>query len=131
MDSIAILDGGRLADYGSYEEVRSRSAALIEQAEVTEDLLPRNTDDITNAAEQANLEHTPLVDDADGTPPEAVTLERRSGSWSVYTYYARSAGVVSVLFWSLSTVIGAVATNYTSKPSSGHEATRPEADHLV
>ncbi|KND92400.1 Oligomycin resistance ATP-dependent permease YOR1 [Tolypocladium ophioglossoides CBS 100239] len=61
MDFIAILDGGRLAVYGSYEEILSRSAALIGQAEVTEDLPPRKTVEFANANEQPDLENSLLV----------------------------------------------------------------------
>ncbi|POR31354.1 Uncharacterized protein TPAR_08439 [Tolypocladium paradoxum] len=114
MDSIAILDGGRLADYGSYDEVLSRSAALIEQAEVAEDLSPRSSNDIANTNEQPITESAPHAEDAGGMPLDVPTSARRSGSWSVYTYYARSAGAASVFFWALFTVIGAVATNYTA-----------------
>ncbi|XP_044722253.1 ABC transporter transmembrane domain-containing protein [Hirsutella rhossiliensis] len=46
------------------------------------------------------------------TDSDMETPARRSGSWSVYGYYCRSAGNVPLIFWASFTIIGAVATNY-------------------
>lgn len=44
-------------------------------------------------------------------------IQRQAGNWSVYAYYSKSAGVMSLLFWALFTLTGAVSASYSSEMS--------------
>ncbi|KAK3329761.1 P-loop containing nucleoside triphosphate hydrolase protein [Apodospora peruviana] len=113
MDMIAILDGGRLADYGSFEEIQSRSAALVELAESSfkvDDISPDVQNELEDKSKSTELDHSWTLEEE---PSHQVDQARQSGSWSVYAYYSRSAGAFSMFLWASGTLLGAVATNIT------------------
>ncbi|KAM4064462.1 ABC transporter transmembrane domain-containing protein [Hirsutella rhossiliensis] len=114
MDSIIVLNEGRVVDSGSFEEVRSRNASLIQRIEISTDLSSIETDsDMETPArseEEQERSVPPALSPENGSAD--LNLNRRSGSWSVYGYYCRSAGNVPLIFWASFTIIGAVATNY-------------------
>lgn len=110
MDSIIVMDSGRVVDTGSYEEIFDRSARLVEQAEAEVQAAEKpqeekggDGDDSTPRLAERGAETAPLTQQEDTT--------RRSGSWSVYKYYIKSAGITTVLFWILFTFVGAVFTS--------------------
>lgn len=117
MDTIVVLDSGRLADSGSYQEIQIRSASLIEQAEASlevDDMSPE-----ANNAIEEQLEPHSKIASAVSNPEDLTSQEadqgRQAGSWSVYAYYSRSAGTFSIFLWSLGTVLGAVFNNIARK----------------
>lgn len=117
MDSVVVLDKGRVFDSGSLEGVRSRNASLFRRIEVSTE--PSSTESINGieAAAQNEDENERRV--SPKLFPEAIpadkTLNRRSGSWFVYGYYCKSAGNLPLIFWGFFTIIGAIATNYARK----------------
>lgn len=113
MDTIVVLDNGSLADQGSFEEIRMRSANLIEHAEASVQV-DDSASEIEHAAEE------PVLSKAQSSMSETEDLilqdggsGRQSGNWSVYTYYCKSAGAPSMFLWALGTILGAVFGSMT------------------
>ena len=115
MDEIIVLDNGEVADQGSYNEIMFRSAELVESEDVTSQ---QDSEILEAAPEGREHTHDRLTSQAThgSTADDAVEsdLRRRQGSWAVYTYYFRSAGALSMIFWAIFTSVGSVATNYMS-----------------
>lgn len=110
MDAIVVFDDGKIADTGSYNEVLARSAKLVQQAEATLEI------DSKALKEGIGLDETDSGHQASPSAEERPTaqqdnLARQHGSWSVYRYYYRSAGAISVFFWAFFTLLGAVSIN--------------------
>lgn len=122
MDSVVLLDNGSVAQVDSYEHVKLRSAALMETA--TADQNSEHTDEDKPTGDGA----TPSVNEDQETALEKDSLRRRTGSWSVYSYYCRSASVVSLILWVIFTFVGAVAASYTSRLSTTSWLVRQGAD---
>jgi len=85
MDSIVVLDGGKVADIGSYEEVLLRSASLVEQAEASPGVGDRSSDTENVLDGESNSKTSDLAPEAD-IMVQQPNFTRRSGSWSVYKY---------------------------------------------
>ena len=109
MDSVVVLDNGRIADVDSYEHVKLRSATLINTATVDQDSEHIEED------EPKSDEATSPVNEDQEIALEKDSLRRRTGSWSVYSYYCRSAGVWSLILWVIFTFIGAFTASYTGE----------------
>ncbi|POR36613.1 Uncharacterized protein TPAR_03195 [Tolypocladium paradoxum] len=116
MDSIVVLDNGRLADFGPYKEVRLRSAALIEQADAEVTPTSDSADETAHVDKPCSPESPQLPTEhaASASSPGQDIKRRRDGSWSVYSYYARSAGTMSVVLWIVFTLIGAIGACSTT-----------------
>jgi len=111
MDRIVVLGGGKVVETGSYEDILVRSADLVAEAEAT---LPVGDGNDSETDEKMSRD-TPadasvVIADAEETAQQT-DLTRQNGSWSVYKYYTRSAGVLTVFCWMFFTVMGAVFTN--------------------
>ncbi len=109
MNSVIVLDNGRVTDADSYEHVRLCSAVLADTVTVDQGCAPIEED-----GRGANGT-TPSINEDQETALEQDSLRRRTGSWSVYSYYCRSAGVASVILWAIFTFVGAVTGSYTGK----------------
>jgi len=115
MDTIVVLDDGKIADTGSYHEVLVQSADLVQQAEATLEIGSETVKEST----RVQSEEDDSGDQAPPPPPPAEepmtaqqdNLARQQGSWSVYRYYYQSAGAISVFFWAFFTLLGAVSIN--------------------
>lgn len=119
MDAIVVLDSGKVADFGPYEDVRLRSASLIEQSAATltvSDSVSDGSDD----ADDRTTSKTPKVADVEDAEMDAqkANLARQDGSWSVYKYYSKSAGASTMIMWALFTLCGAVTANVIRKLES-------------
>jgi len=116
MDTIVVLDSGKVADCGPYEDVRLRSASLIEQSAATLTV----SDSVSDGSEGADDKTTSkaskvaVVED-DEIVAQRANLSRQNGSWSVYKYYSKSAGASTVILWAFFTLIGAVTANIIRK----------------
>jgi ATP-binding cassette, subfamily C (CFTR/MRP), member 1 len=107
MDRIIVLNRGQIADMGPYEEILQRSTGLVEQTE--------GSLGISEGVSDVESRHEANLKSAEATPQESLDLTRRTGSWAVYRYYARSAGLVTVFFWIFWTFVGAVFTSVMRK----------------
>lgn len=115
MDEIIVLDNGEVVDQGSYNEIMFRSAELVESEDVT---TQQDIESLEGAAEGHSHAHNRLTsqEPQDSTADDSIEsdMQRRQGSWAVYTYYFRSAGAISMIFWAIFTLVGSVATSYMS-----------------
>ncbi|KAK3949643.1 P-loop containing nucleoside triphosphate hydrolase protein [Pseudoneurospora amorphoporcata] len=106
MDEIIVLKSGRIADIGPYSEIQSRG-----------DLKLMQNPGHNNTPQQQQ-------------PAKPPNLERRQGSWSVYSYYACSAGALSLSLWAFFTILGAITSNYmTIWISTWSSASTPSASN--
>lgn len=110
MDSVVVLDNGSITDVDSYEHVRLRSMTLMEKAAA----LVGHDSEYVNVDAPQTSDDMPLANDEQAAALETDTLQRRGGSWSVYSYYGRSASVMSLVLWVVFTFMGAVTASYTS-----------------
>lgn len=117
MDTVTVLQGGRLADHGPYENIRTRVAVIIGQEEaeikpgieflhgennIEKHLGPSNpTGPVSGTDERMSL--------------EVADPQRRQSNWTVYQYYFRSVGTLIMSLWVSFTVLGAVTASLTSK----------------
>ncbi|KAJ3497293.1 hypothetical protein NLG97_g2019 [Lecanicillium saksenae] len=108
MDSVVVMENGRVTDADSFEQVKLRSPELL-KATTTDEAPEHTEEDEPNATARAAS-----IDEDPETALEQDSLRRRTGSWSVYSYYGRSAGATSLTLWIIFTFIGAVAGSYTS-----------------
>ncbi|KAK0656433.1 ABC transporter [Cercophora newfieldiana] len=107
MDFIVVLDSGRVTDTGSYEEILQRSAHLVEQAEASIEVGDASSEAEGDVDGQSNSKPAEGASETEPLIQEA-SLTRRSGSWSVYKYYFRSAGLLTAVLWIFWTFVGAV-----------------------
>jgi hypothetical protein len=47
-------------------------------------------------------------------------FSRQKGNWSVYAYYGKKTGKLSLLVWALSTLIGGISNAYSSESILPH-----------
>ncbi|UKZ84066.1 hypothetical protein TrVFT333_011882 [Trichoderma virens FT-333] len=85
MDSVVVLANGRVAEADSYEHVKLRPGTPLETAVVDQDSEHIDEDEPQSSGA------IPSVDEVQETALEQDSLHRRTGSWSVYSYYCRSA----------------------------------------
>lgn len=115
MDSVVVLDNGSVADVGSYEQLKLRSATLMEKvSSVIEDLEADDEDDEDDGSNSDDASPV-AVDDDQSVVTEEHGDDKRDRSWAVYSYYCRSASVLSLVLWGTFTFIGAIASSATSK----------------
>ncbi|KAK1752303.1 canalicular multispecific organic anion transporter 1 [Echria macrotheca] len=121
VDTVVLLNEGRLLDHGSYQEICERRPELIKLQQEEADQYESRGDSSVKAKNlpkmetvQSTVKNSP-EGEQDEEPERAVgDASRQKGNWSVYAYYAKKAGKVSIFLWVLSTVIGAVANAYSS-----------------
>jgi ATP-binding cassette subfamily C (CFTR/MRP) protein 1 len=114
MDTIVVLNSGTIVDVGTYSGLQ-QSGSLVGHTERVLD-----TDDEESSGKNGGIERSTPEEElsapvANPLPTEQGPFARRNGSWSVYGYYYRSAGVITVFLWALSTLVGAVSMNVMRK----------------
>lgn len=116
MDTIVVLDSGKVADFGPFEDVRLRSASLIEQSAATLTVSDSGSDGIDEADDKTTSKASKVagVED-DEMDAQKANLARQDGSWSVYKYYSKSGGASVMIWWALFTLLSAVTTNIIRK----------------
>ncbi|KAK1778360.1 P-loop containing nucleoside triphosphate hydrolase protein [Copromyces sp. CBS 386.78] len=119
MNEIIVLESGKIADIGSYNKIQSRGDLKL--------MVMTDDDTIDTTKGQQNPAITTPQQQQPAKPPN---LERRQGSWSVYSYYARSAGALSLSLWAFFTILGAITSNYmTIWISTWSSASTPSASN--
>lgn len=117
MDTILVLEDGMLVHSGRFADVYPKAADLDEDEGVIpiDTLNPR--DDVTVDTDKEEETESPNPYTTESNSPHNPSekhqndLERQKGSWSVYSYYGRSAGLFLVFRWSLSSVVAATCSN--------------------
>jgi ATP-binding cassette, subfamily C (CFTR/MRP), member 1 len=116
MDTIVILNSGKVADSGPYEDVRLRSASLIDQSAATLTVSDSVSDGSNEADDKTTSKASKVaVVEDDEIAAQKANLSRQNGSWSVYKYYSKSAGASTMMLWAFFTLIGAITANIIRK----------------
>ena len=113
MDTIVTLDSGRLVAHGSYGATKQEASHVLKRL-----LQPGQSDDVSQNNVEIRLVSEPIIERRQNATTSTSILRddhRQRGNWSVYIYYGKSAGLLPMLFWALSTLVGAVANSYSSK----------------
>ncbi|ETS77362.1 hypothetical protein PFICI_11236 [Pestalotiopsis fici W106-1] len=117
MDTVLALESGHMVQVRDLVGVNIQSAGVVEQvpsateSPALESILQNNNDnlDIPQDSEPPN-------NGSDSEESESVPLdsERQRGNWAVYSYYCRSAGLLSVVIWITCSMLAAVFTGVTT-----------------
>ncbi|KYK55562.1 hypothetical protein DCS_07525 [Drechmeria coniospora] len=95
MDSIVVLGNGGIVDVGSHEQVMSKLGNLTAQAELAVDATSHTVAGTAGKEEPENTEASEYAAD-DAAASDKGGSQRKNGNWSVYSYYAKSAGALSI-----------------------------------
>lgn len=115
MDIVVRLDDGCIAACGPYDKLQLDSADMFET--ITENVETGSESEEALSKTRSDREISEQQNQRPVSTMEEDEKARHSGSWSVYAYYAKSAGVWSLLSWGICTLLGAVSATYTSKCS--------------
>ena len=117
MDTVVVLQGGRLADHGPYENIRTRVAVIIGQEEAEIKPGTEFLDGENNIEKQPGPSNptSPVSGTDERMSLEVADPQRRQSNWTVYHYYFRSVGTLIMTLWVSFTVLGAVTASLTSK----------------
>ncbi|CAI7568615.1 unnamed protein product [Penicillium glandicola] len=112
-DEVILLESGRKVLQCTYQE-------LIDQLpEYTQSSID-DKDDAVNSEPEEIIEHKPLLrhENSEGSESESTevkrNLARRDGSWSIYSYYARQAGLLQVAFFAVFLLAYGFTTQFSS-----------------
>ncbi|KAI0128261.1 P-loop containing nucleoside triphosphate hydrolase protein [Xylariales sp. AK1849] len=113
VDTTIVLEGGKIACSGAFQELPHWNAGIVERyitGEITADVVHTS---LSNSHPPSHLE---MQHHIKNHPEEAISeLDgRRNGNWSVYTYYCRSAGLLSMIAWAVSLLLGAVCNGVST-----------------
>lgn len=115
-NEIIVLGDGKIVDRGSYQAILSR------KPEIATTSLTALEDDITSSADEFDILRQGSVKSkiSDGNVADEVVSNdidnlRRDGTWSVYVYYFRSAGYMSIMLFALFAGVEAFGTNFPGK----------------
>jgi ATP-binding cassette subfamily C (CFTR/MRP) protein 1 len=104
VDNIIVLDQGRIVAYGSYDQIVERSPKIASRffSSAQADAVSKSIEEI----QEVWIDGAYVTDKQPQTDvQEKVDLLRRTGSWSVYKYYAQKAGyfplILTIAFTSL------------------------------
>ena len=116
MDTVFVIDNGRLVDHGPYEEIQRRMGSILEK-ESTIESETESADEENNIKKSPDTETSILALPArqETKLPEVADLKRRQGSWPIYRYYFQSAGSLTMFLWAFFTVVGNAMAAFTSK----------------
>jgi len=115
VDSVVVLDNGSVADVGSYEQLKLRSATLMEKVSSVIEDSEANGEDDENDGSNSDDTSPVAADDDQSMVTEQDGDDKRDRSWAVYSYYCRSASALSLILWGAFTFIGAIASSATSR----------------
>lgn len=111
MDSVVVLEHGTVVEVKPYDKMKAPVSKSAPDDETDSEQHHETTDESA-----ANIQsHAPSVLEDPEIELEKDSLRRRGGSWSVYSYYCTSAGVVPLVLWVGFTFVGAVTATYTGK----------------
>lgn len=109
MDVVAVLENGTVIEAKPYDQVQVPTSKLVS----SETAIANEDDKVLSDDVDGSINDNPIAIDDPEVALERDSLQRRGGSWSVYSYYCRSAGVVPLVLWILFTFVGAVSATYT------------------
>ncbi|KAL1981835.1 hypothetical protein VTN96DRAFT_2080 [Rasamsonia emersonii] len=109
-DEIIVLDNGRIADTGSYEEIFTRMPEIAAKSLTAEDDAPSSVEE---SAVDKKVDN-PQTNVAEEAVSKDVDHLRRDGTWAVYAYYCRSAGYITVILFALSAAVCAFCSNFST-----------------
>ncbi|KAH8668572.1 ABC transporter [Xylariales sp. PMI_506] len=112
VDSIILLEGGRLVKYGSYAELEMEAVNPFEEAELDIESSAPLKDNHKDFEQQPDSRTSGTVDGSNTNLPDTMTLQRSTGNWTVYSYYARAAGKLSLVLLGLFTLLSSITSNY-------------------
>ncbi|KAL6828791.1 P-loop containing nucleoside triphosphate hydrolase protein [Trichoderma sp. SZMC 28015] len=117
MDSVVLLEEGSISDTGSYEHIKARKPDMFRWGEHTTD----SNYDQAKEESSAGHEMEPQGSNSTASQPQGQIggsdrdeFSRQKGSWSVYSYYSKKAGKLSLFLWAISTLIGAISNSYST-----------------
>lgn len=117
MDSVVVLDNGRLVSHGLYKEVEKESANLLRHAEHEIGLISQSKEERKEFRHSLERETVASIHESVASPSNLLSVQRSNGSWGVYSYYAKSAGTLSLVLMALFTLTSSVTTSYMSRLS--------------
>ncbi|KAH8892336.1 ABC transporter [Thozetella sp. PMI_491] len=105
-DSLVVFQNGRIIERGSYDELRNGDGYVARLAVKSSDVAEGAAN--TSAAGP----DVPVTPGADSVTDTELALDlsdptRQNGNWSVYKYYAKSAGYTAVFSFAAAMVVGA------------------------
>lgn len=118
MDTVVAFESGKVVSSGPFGDIGEQLHGFIalEDPTLTPTLIVQHPD-LHNENDQSTSFATTngqatiaseLIRREDGP-------ERRQGSWSVYAYYGGSVGFLWLFLWAFFTLLGNIATIYTSE----------------
>ncbi|KAI1406922.1 P-loop containing nucleoside triphosphate hydrolase protein [Hypoxylon sp. FL1857] len=118
MDKIIALDDGELVDLGSYEEMKTRRPELLKREEKESYESHHSSGDepttLSLEAPQSTAKKAVAVRTAVSSDSSQADARRQQGAWSVYLYYGKKVGKLSLFLWASFTLIGAVSAAYST-----------------
>lgn len=118
IDRIVLLEEGSVLDTGSYEDIKTRRPDMFKWDEHETNLNSDSTIEESLAGTEAEPEgsrSTTAGRHGQISSSDRGGFNRQKGNWSVYAYYGKKAGKLSLFLWVLSTLIGAISNSYSSK----------------
>lgn len=125
MDSIIALENGRVASHGAFEDLESQIDGTDLISETTDEAILQNS---SLAKPRDSVDSQLTVEEI--IEPNVANLQRRESNWVTYQYYFHSAGYLSLFLWAAFTILGAIATSFTSKPQETCDFVCPMTDTL-
>ncbi|KAL7941244.1 P-loop containing nucleoside triphosphate hydrolase protein [Trichoderma barbatum] len=117
MDSIVVLEEGTVLDTGSYEHIKERRPNMFKWDGHKTDF----DSDLANEGSSASPVGEPKGSTCTASRGQGQMSSsneggflRQEGNWSVYAYYGKKAGNLSLFLWALSTLIGAISNSYST-----------------
>ncbi|GKZ27194.1 hypothetical protein AbraCBS73388_003838 [Aspergillus brasiliensis] len=108
-DKIIVLEGGRIVQNGSFEELMQ----LHKPVSATRSLMSTvdTSEQVASAAQEADVLNK---NNTNPSAPDSPSPLRREGSWSVYRYYYRSARFIPFAICMAFIVVEAVSGDFTT-----------------
>ncbi|KAL9118536.1 MAG: hypothetical protein Q9187_004917 [Circinaria calcarea] len=125
-DNIIVIEGGRIADVGSYEAILQRNSELTAMLRNTSD------HDSTSAFDSTAPYTIKTPEIASQVITEVAQIEdidqsRQTGTWGVYLYYLRSTGYIPLAFFGIFAVSEAFTANFSSMVLGSSSAIRSDS----
>lgn len=118
MDSVVLLEEGSISDTGSYEHIKARKPDIFKWDEHKTDSNHDRVKEESSAGpgvESRSFNSSAPERQGQISSSNRARSSRQKGSWSVYSYYGKKAGKLSLFLWAISTLIGAISNSYSSK----------------
>jgi hypothetical protein len=121
VDNIILVENGFVTDTGSLEQIRLRRPDMFkwsgdDKAKSDSDPVEDENSAGLQVAGPRDLKSVPPVQQNQiASGEKKAGFSRQKGNWSVYVYYGKKTGKLSLLVWALSTLIGGISNAYSSE----------------